>query len=92
MLHTQPGYDGHMGAVWHVFTRDVKDRIRQFLKEHGVYDGELDPIHSHANYFDSQLLALLKVETGIEPFIHEQQVGEAVVIPAGSVHEVRVAS
>lgn len=89
MVHSQPGYDGQRGALWHAFKREQKKTVRQFLKDHGIYDGELDPIHSHANYFDADLLALLKEETGVEPFSHEQQVGEAVVIPAGAVHEVR---
>lgn len=91
MVWTQTGYDGVTGAEWLIFKREDKDAVRNFLNRHFQrnIDVDVDPIHSQRYYFDDDLLKVLEEEEGVSPFRHTQEMGEAVLIPAGCVHQVR---
>jgi hypothetical protein len=78
----KPGY-----AVWHIFTSDVSDMLRKFLREEGC-TGSGDPIHSQTVYLTPIMLQRLATKYCVRPYTIHQHPGEAVYIPAGCAHQV----
>jgi hypothetical protein len=93
MLWSQEGYDGVTGAEWMIFRREDTGALRRFLNSHFERkETEIDPIHSQYYYFDDALLITLEDAEGIRPFHFKQEMGEAVLIPAGCPHQVEPAT
>ena len=91
MLWSQEGYDGEIGAEWIVFKRKDKDAVRRFLKTRfqDSIGKDIDPILSQQFYFNSKLLEELEVAENVRPYRRKQQMGEAILIPAGCAHQVK---
>ena len=87
------------GAVWHVFsqpdTKLLQSMLPYFVRQRGVREGNrelLDSTHAlldGAMYLDDELLATLREQAGIVPFVILQRLGDAVLVPAGCAHQVR---
>lgn len=81
------------GAIWHIYKYNDVPKIRQFLKDLAKKKckekGEEDPIHNQRWYLDEKLRDQLKREYEIEGYCIVQCEGDAVVIPAGSPHQVQ---
>lgn len=83
------------GALWHIFyPRDV-GKLRMFLSELAVErDGSKqskhqDVIHDQCLYLNDALLSRLYKKYEVKPYTQIQYVGDAIVIPAGSPHQVQ---
>jgi hypothetical protein len=80
------------GALWHIFTPETASRLREFMRQHPeiAYSGIGDPIHDQTTYLTPPLIQALDREYGIRPYTFMQHPGEAVYIPAGCAHQVRI--
>lgn len=87
--------DGEIpGAIWHIYEASDADRIRDFLlkiaQERGfrVADDH-DVIHDQNWYLDGQLRARLYQEYGVKGYSIVQCLGDCIILPAGTPHQVR---
>lgn len=87
--------DGEVpGAIWHIYEASDADRIRDFLlkiaQERGfqVADNH-DVIHDQNWYLDGVLRARLYNEYGVKGYAIVQCLGDCIILPAGTPHQVR---
>lgn len=87
--------DGEVpGAIWHIFEACDADRIRDFLlkiaQERGfeVAQGH-DTIHDQNWYLDGELRSRLFEEYGVKGYAIVQCLGDCIILPAGTPHQVR---
>ncbi|KAK7384925.1 hypothetical protein VNO78_30628 [Psophocarpus tetragonolobus] len=92
-LETQYG-----SAVWDIFRRQDVPLLTEYLKKHHrefrhinnlPVNSVIHPIHDQILYLNEKHKMQLKKEFGVEPWTFEQNLGEAVFIPAGCPHQVR---
>lgn len=82
------------GAIWHIYEAKDADRIRDFLlkiaEERGfkVADDH-DVIHDQNWYLDGELRARLYKEYGAKAYSITQCLGDCIILPAGTPHQVR---
>lgn len=82
------------GAIWHIYEASDADRIRDFLikiaQERGfrVADDH-DVIHDQNWYLDGELRARLFKEYGAKAYSITQCLGDCIMLPAGTPHQVR---
>ena len=76
-------------ALWHIFSREDNDRLREALWDLGICERGVDPIHSQSIYLREDTVARLQRDYGIRVWVIRQSVGEAIIIPAGCAHQVR---
>ncbi|KAI0703120.1 hypothetical protein C8Q76DRAFT_590035, partial [Earliella scabrosa] len=76
-------------ALWHIFPAAHTATVRHFLRQEYALPGEIDPVHSQKYYLSDAKLARLKDMHGISPWTLHQRVGDAILIPAGCIHQVR---
>jgi JmjC domain, hydroxylase len=76
-------------ALWHIFPAAASCIINEFLRRRG-FTGLGDLIHLQQVYLTPALLDLLFEQTGVRPWTILQQPGDAVYIPAGCAHQVRL--
>ena len=76
-------------ALWHIFPAAASHIINEFCRRRG-FTGLGDLIHLQQVYLTPALLNLLFEETGVRPWSILQQPGDAVYIPAGCAHQVRL--
>ncbi|XP_076371859.1 uncharacterized protein LOC143257296 isoform X2 [Tachypleus tridentatus] len=82
------------GAIWHIYSDEEADKIREFLnkvaKEQGEkVDSHHDPLLEQNWYLNGMLRKRLYSEYGVEGYTVVQCVGDAMFIPAGSPHQVQ---
>ncbi|KAJ7567578.1 hypothetical protein O6H91_02G153700 [Diphasiastrum complanatum] len=85
----------HGGAVWDVFRRQDVPKLREYIEKHlkeSKYRGASEvvhPLHDQFFFLNEEHKRKLKEEFQIEPWTFEQNLGEAVFIPAGCPYQVR---
>lgn len=90
------------GAVWHIWRREDLDQLRAFMRANQAAFPDVttasghvelaaweDPVHSQRFMLTDALLQKLHEDTGVQPWQFEQNLGDAVIIPAGCAHQVR---
>lgn len=91
MLYSSTSSDGKEGvAAWDIYKAEDAPKIRQFLREQFKEEMVADPIHSQMFYLDIELRKKLYDEHGVAGWRIYQRPGDAVFIPAGCAHQVRV--
>lgn len=87
--------DGEIpGAIWHIYDSCDADRIRDFLLKIAYEQGfkvavNHDVIHDQNWYLDGELRARLYKEYGVKGYAIIQCLGDCIVLPAGTPHQVR---
>lgn len=87
--------DGEVpGAIWHIYEACDADRIRDFLLKIAFEKGrkvgdDHDVIHDQNWYLDGELRSRLYKEYGVKGYAIIQCLGDCVVLPAGTPHQVR---
>ena len=86
------------GSIWHIFRREDTEKVAGFLIRNterfaggraALKTEGASEVMSQKFYLSSKALALLKEETGVEPWTVEQKVNEALMIPSGCAYQVR---
>ncbi|KAI0713989.1 hypothetical protein C8Q76DRAFT_582967, partial [Earliella scabrosa] len=75
-------------AIWHIFDREDTARVRQALRALGLCSTDVDPIHSQSVYLGEKDLAAMVDRFKVRPWTIRQRVGDLIVVPAGSLHQV----
>ncbi|KAJ4837741.1 hypothetical protein Tsubulata_015334 [Turnera subulata] len=90
-------YADSCGAQWDVFRRQDVPKLVEYLRRHsnefahtyGFHKHMIHPILDQKFFLDATHKIRLKEEFDIEPWTFQQHVGEAVIIPAGCVYQIR---
>lgn len=82
------------GALWHIFAGKDIDKIREFLQKVSKEQGlevlpEHDPIRDQSWYVNRKLRQRLLEEYGVKTWTLIQFLGDAIVLPAGALHQVQ---
>ncbi|XP_060048656.1 probable JmjC domain-containing histone demethylation protein 2C isoform X2 [Erinaceus europaeus] len=82
------------GALWHIYAGKDVDKIREFLQKISKEQGldvlpEHDPIRDQSWYVNKKLRQRLLEEYGVRTCTLIQFLGDAVVLPAGALHQVQ---
>ncbi|XP_029787615.1 probable JmjC domain-containing histone demethylation protein 2C isoform X7 [Suricata suricatta] len=82
------------GALWHIYAGKDIDKIREFLQKISKEQGlevlpEHDPIRDQSWYVNRKLRQRLLEEYGVRTCTLVQFLGDAVVVPAGALHQVQ---
>lgn len=87
--------DGEIpGAIWHIYEASDTDRIRDFLLKIAIEKGfkvapDHDVIHDQNWYLDGELRKRLFSEYGVKGYAIIQCLGDCIILPAGTPHQVR---
>ncbi|XP_048669858.1 probable JmjC domain-containing histone demethylation protein 2C [Marmota marmota marmota] len=81
------------GALWHIYAGKDVDKIREFLQKISKEQGlevlpEHDPIRDQSWYVNKKLRQRLLEEYGVRTCTVIQFLGDAIVLPAGALHQV----
>ncbi|XP_022640895.1 lysine-specific demethylase JMJ25 isoform X2 [Vigna radiata var. radiata] len=88
----------HPGVLWDVFRRQDVPILTKYLKIHWKELGKSDdggnefvawPLYGGAIFLDKHHKRKLKEEFGVEPWSFEQNLGEAIFVPAGCPFQAR---
>uniref|UniRef100_A0A8D1NHQ2 Probable JmjC domain-containing histone demethylation protein 2C n=1 Tax=Sus scrofa TaxID=9823 RepID=A0A8D1NHQ2_PIG len=82
------------GALWHIYAGKDVDKIREFLQKVSKEQGlevlpEHDPIRDQSWYVNKKLRQRLLEEYGVKTCTLVQFLGDAIVLPAGTLHQVQ---
>uniref|UniRef100_A0A7S3RGU3 JmjC domain-containing protein n=1 Tax=Strombidinopsis acuminata TaxID=141414 RepID=A0A7S3RGU3_9SPIT len=78
------------GAVWHIFSAEDTETLRRILPTL-LPAGTIMPssfLLDSSVYLNAHILYQLEVDAGIRPYVVLQEVGDALIIPAGCAHQV----
>uniref|UniRef100_A0A8C6EQ08 Jumonji domain containing 1C n=1 Tax=Marmota marmota marmota TaxID=9994 RepID=A0A8C6EQ08_MARMA len=80
------------GALWHIYAGKDVDKIREFLQKISKEQGlevlpEHDPIRDQSWYVNKKLRQRLLEEYGVRTCTVIQFLGDAIVLPAGALHQ-----
>lgn len=87
--------DGEIpGAIWHIYEASDANRIRDFLlkiaQEQGFHVAvDHDVIHDQNWYLNGELRTRLYAEYGVKGYAIVQCLGDCIILPAGTPHQVR---
>jgi lysine-specific demethylase 3 len=100
MVHAESRGDEEGYAIWDIYRAEDSEHIREYLKKFPnplvmkvLPDGsspDQDPIHTQSFYLDPIKRKELYQEFGIYSHRIYQRPGQAVFIPAGCAHQVRI--
>lgn len=76
-------------AAWDIFSRRDLHRLREFLSEHDDSHAGEDPLFAKKFVLKQDDLDRLFLDRGVRPMRIEQEVGDAIMVPAGCAHQVR---
>ena len=77
-------------ARWDIIHRENADLVTEYLIEkYGPFHAGSHPIHSQKYYLTDTALEALK-SRGVRVYTIYQHVGDAILIPAGCIHQVRL--
>uniref|UniRef100_A0A672QSW8 JmjC domain-containing protein n=1 Tax=Sinocyclocheilus grahami TaxID=75366 RepID=A0A672QSW8_SINGR len=79
------------GALWHIYMSKDLQKIQEFLQKadsDSEWDSDADPLREGGWYLSPRLRQRLQDEYGIENRTLLQFLGDAVIIPAGALHQV----
>ncbi|XP_004495719.1 E3 ubiquitin-protein ligase JMJ24 isoform X2 [Cicer arietinum] len=84
----------HPGVLWDVFRRKDVSKVTEYLKMHWKEFEKSDdtvtwPLYDGAIFLDRHHKRKLKEEFGVEPWSFEQNLGEAIFVPAGCPFQAR---
>ncbi|KAK2456570.1 lysine-specific demethylase JMJ25 [Trifolium repens] len=84
----------HPGVLWDVFRRQDVPKVTEYLKMHWKEFRKSDdivtwPLYDGAIFLDRHHKRKLKEEFGVEPWSFEQNLGEAIFVPAGCPFQAR---
>lgn len=88
----------HPGVLWDIFRRQDVPKVTEYLKMHWKEFGKSDdtgnefvtwPLYDGAIFLDRHHKTNLKEEFGVEPWSFEQNLGEAIFVPAGCPFQAR---
>ncbi|KAL8166366.1 hypothetical protein V2J09_007865 [Rumex salicifolius] len=91
-------FDTHPGVLWDVFRREDVPKLTEYIDDHWDEFGKQDaidnipvtrPLYDEVVYLNMHHKTRLKEEYGIEPWSFEQNVGQAVFVPAGCPFQAR---
>ncbi|KAM6183263.1 putative JmjC domain-containing histone demethylation protein 2C isoform 4-T4 [Erethizon dorsatum] len=82
------------GALWHIYAGKDVEKIREFLQKISKEQGlevlpEHDPIRDQSWYVNRKLRQRLLEEYGVRTCTLIQFLGDAIVLPAGALHQVQ---
>lgn len=78
-------------ALWTIWPSWASHRLCEFIFHKGMATREDgNPIHNQLVYLSTDDVAEFSAETGIHPFVFEQQAGQIVCIPSNCAHQVRI--
>ncbi|XP_060097096.1 probable JmjC domain-containing histone demethylation protein 2C isoform X1 [Heteronotia binoei] len=82
------------GALWHIYAGKDAEKIREFLQKIAKEQGldvlpEHDPIRDQSWYINKKLRQRLFEEYGVKTCTLIQFLGDAIVLPAGALHQVQ---
>ncbi|TFK11756.1 putative JmjC domain-containing histone demethylation protein 2C [Platysternon megacephalum] len=82
------------GALWHIYAGKDADKIREFLQKIAKEQGlevlpEHDPIRDQSWYVNKKLRQRLLEEYGVKTCTIIQFLGDAIILPAGALHQVK---
>ncbi|XP_066475890.1 probable JmjC domain-containing histone demethylation protein 2C isoform X2 [Tiliqua scincoides] len=82
------------GALWHIYSDKDADKIKEFLRKIAKEQGldvlpEHDPIRDQSWYVNKILRQRLFEEYGVKTCTLIQFLGDAIVLPAGALHQVQ---
>lgn len=87
--------DGEIpGAIWHIYEAHDTDKIRDFLLKIAAEKGfkvatDHDVIHDQNWYLDGELRKRLHAEYNVKGYAIVQFLGDCIILPAGTPHQVR---
>lgn len=84
LVHTSG--EGVPGALWHIFLAADTDKLRAYLRSKSDSGDDEDPVHAQGTYLTPAMLAELG-QLGVRPFQFQQNLHDAVFIPAGCAHQ-----
>ena len=76
-------------AAWDIFRAEDANKLRDLMREYFDDASDSDPIHSQKYYLDEDIRRLFAAK-GVYSHRIYQKAGEAVFIPAGCAHQVRL--
>eukprot|EP00252_Welwitschia_mirabilis_P000674 TRINITY_DN10647_c0_g1_i2.p1 TRINITY_DN10647_c0_g1~~TRINITY_DN10647_c0_g1_i2.p1 ORF type:complete len:799 (-),score=160.22 TRINITY_DN10647_c0_g1_i2:16-2412(-) len=83
-----PAEASYGGAVWDIFRREDVPKLKEYMQKH-LHVDSISSIHGHIIYLNKDHKRKLKEEYQVEPWTFEQNLGEAVLVPAGCPYQVR---